>query len=319
MFTRIRSVIKATILEVVSEPLFFLLTITAVSVLTTASLLHVHQFGEVSRMARDIALSSLLIFGIIFSIFASIRVFRREIESGTLQMALSRPISREVFFISKVTGIFLGYAIFFIIVFLASITTVVGSEVAKIHSEIVVASHVCGSGNENFLPETLWGVSLAVNVSIVVLPLIVGAVLNRFFRFRFTTTAFIIAFFISIAGCLLNILLADHMFHDRMISVYDLVVRLLPVGFLLIIPTSLFVFLAAALSVRLKDNVVASLSSMFFIVFIPALGNYYQTQAIAKGGELSWLYVLNAFFAALPLIVAFLILGTYLIKNKDVG
>ena len=104
MFGRIRAVIKATTLELVSEPLFFLLTVSAVGVLTIASFLHVHQFGEPSRMARDVGLSSVLIFGIVFAVFSAIRVFRREIESGTLQMALSRPISRELFSFPKPRG-----------------------------------------------------------------------------------------------------------------------------------------------------------------------------------------------------------------------
>jgi|GEM_PF-1060551 len=318
MLRRIRSVIKATTLEVVSEPLFFLLTLTAVGVVTVASLLHVHQFGEPSRMARDVGLSSVLIFGIVFAVFASIRVFRREIDSSTIQMALSRPISREMFFFSKTAGAFAGYICFFIVVFASSVTMVVGAEAAKAYSRCA-AVHDCGASGENLLPETVWGVSLAINVAVMVVPLILGAFLNRFFRFRFTMTAFVTAVFVSVAGCVLNIFLAWSMLQARMPGLYETVVRLIPVGLLLIAPAAVFLTLASSLSVRLKENAVSSLSALFFLLFIPALGNYYQSQALSRGGELSWSYVAFAFAAILPIVFAFLLFGAFLMRSKDVG
>ena len=319
MFRRIRSVIKATMLEVVSEPLFFLLTLTAVGVLSLASLLHIHQFGEPSRMARDVGLSAVLIFGIVFAVFASIRVFRREIESGTLQMALSRPISRETFFFSKAAGVFFGYLCFFAVVFSSAVTTVVGSEVARISAELAAAGRSCSAPHENVLPETMWGISLAADAAVIVVPVVSGAFFNRFFRFRFTTTAFVTALIVSCAGCALNLVLADCLFHDRAAGLYGTALRLLPAGVLITIPAIVFLSLASAFSVRLKDNAVSSLAALFFLLFIPALGNYYQTQALSMGGELPWSYVASAFFAALPFVAAFLLAGAFFMRSRDVG
>ena len=117
MFRQVRAIIKATTLEVVSEPLFFLLTISAVGFLTLASFLHVHQFGEPSRMARDVGFSSVLVFGLIFAVFAAIKSFRREIESGMLQMALSHPIARRTYFLAKTAGLFASCLVFYTVVF----------------------------------------------------------------------------------------------------------------------------------------------------------------------------------------------------------
>ena len=76
---------------------------------------------------------------------------------------------------------------------------------------------------------------------------------------------------------------------------------------------------AAALSVKFKDNAVASFSGLIFLLFLPALGNYYQTQALHRGGELPWSYVVWSFAAALPFVVAFLLMGVFLMRSKDVG
>lgn len=317
MFGRIRSVIKATTLEVVSEPLFFLLTSAAVGVLTVASLLHVHQFGEPSRMARDAGLSSVLIFGIVFAVFAAIRAFRREIESGTLQMALSRPLSRHAFFLSKAAGVFFGYILFFVIVFSSSVTTAVGAEVAAMNSRLAAARE-CGASHGNALAETLWGVSLAVDVAVIVVPLIAGAFLNRFFRFRFTATAFVTALIVSVAGCAFNLAAAHWLFGGKAAGLFDMAYRLLSAGVLLAIPAAVFLSLASALSIRLKDNVASSVSAVAFALFVPALGNYYQTQALHAGGELPWSYVGAAFVAALPFIAAFLFAGAFLLGSGDV-
>lgn len=319
MFGRIRAVIKATTLEVVSEPLFFLLTLSAVAVLTIASFLHVHQFGEPSRMARDAGLSSVLIFGLVFAVFAAIRVYRREIESGTLQMALSRPVSREAFFLSKWAGAFIGCIVFFVIVFASSITTVVGADLGKLHTELVLANMPDGCCHEDILPETIWFVSLAVDVAVIVLPLVLGAVLNRFARFRFTTTAFATALAVSLLGCVLNIAMAHAVFGERVEYLTGMVTAMLPVGTLVLAPIAVFLALSAALSVRLRDNAVASLAAVAFILFLPALGNYYQTQALARGGSLPWSYVAAAFGAAVPFIAAFLLAGISLFRGRDVA
>ena len=341
MFSRIRSVIKATMLEVVSEPLFFLLVLSALSVIMFSSFLHIHNFsdhsrifveigneqfksirmcnGETSRMARDIGLSSILIFGILFTVFSSIRVFRREIESGTLQMALSRPISREVFFISKVLGVLLATLIFFIIGFSFSLTTVVGSEIGKIHSDIVKAASDACCAQEAFLPETIWFGSLAIDVFVIVLPIVLAAILNRFARFRFITTSLFSMLIFSVVGCFLNIMLVNANFGDMISGLSEYLFRIIPTGVIILVPIMVFLSAAAAFSIKFKDNIAATLTGVFFLLSLPVLGNYYQTQALSRGASLSWIYVLYAFLAALPFIIAFLLMGIFLLRSKEVS
>ena len=51
------AIVRTTALEVCSEPLAFLLTLTALGCAAVLPALHFHQFGDPSRMARDAGLS----------------------------------------------------------------------------------------------------------------------------------------------------------------------------------------------------------------------------------------------------------------------
>ena len=94
-------VIKATAIEILSSPLTLLLLLAALTLAVLAPAFHYHQFGEATRMARDAGFSAIFTCGTAVAVFCTIQAFRSEIESGTLQMALSHPISRASFFISK--------------------------------------------------------------------------------------------------------------------------------------------------------------------------------------------------------------------------
>ena len=98
------SIARATALEMASEPLALLLTLSAMALAVLAPIMHYHQFGEASRMARDAGLSALLVFGIAYAVFCTVKSVRREIDSGTLEMALAHPVSRAGFFLAKLTG-----------------------------------------------------------------------------------------------------------------------------------------------------------------------------------------------------------------------
>ena len=123
------SIARATALEMASEPLALLLTLSAMALAVLAPIMHYHQFGEASRMARDAGLSALLVFGIAYAVFCTVKSVRREIDSGTLEMALAHPVSRAGFFLAKLTGAALAYLVFAVTVTAVSVTTVNGAEI----------------------------------------------------------------------------------------------------------------------------------------------------------------------------------------------
>jgi len=288
------AIARATALEILSEPLSLLLLLAGVVLSALAPAFHYHQFGEPTRMARDAGFSALLTCGLCTVVFGAVKTFRREIETGTAQMALSHPVSRTGFFLSKVAGVALAGGVFSAIVFLTSLTVVNGAAIGGALSE--------KTGEIS----RVWGPSLALGLSTVVVPLAVGALLNRFFRCRFVLTFFVWALLVSVAGSLYR-------------PDLSLALRLAPVAVTILCVAAVFLAAASAFAVRLRTNGAAAAVGGVLLACLPVLGNYYLPDALSKGGSLPWDYVGLAAAAAAPAVLAFLLLGIRFINGKDVA
>ena len=288
-----RAIVFATALELLCEPLFLLVLLAALVLSSLAPAMHYHQFGEASRMARDAGLSAILVGGAVIALAGPVRTLRREFETGTAQVALAHSVSRTSFFLCKFLGCALAYAAFVATVALASLTVVNGAEIggrlASVRGDIA----------------RLWGPSLSCALAAVVLPLVVGAVLNRFARFRFTLTANLLALAVAFAGIF-------YRFDSA------LAVRLLPPLALSAAPALALLAASAAFAVRFKGNVALSLSAIVAALVLPVLGNYSLSDALAYGGTVPVVYVVAAFAATLPAVAALLILGVHFINGRDV-
>lgn len=287
------SIAKATALEILSEPLSFLLMLTAVTMTSLASVFHYHQFGEATRMARDAGLSFLFLAGTLTAIAGPLKSFRREIETGTIQMALVHPLSRTTFFLAKCLGAAAAYFVFALIVAANTLIIVRGAEIGGSMAE--------RTGDI----ARLWRPSFALSMATAVVPLVAAAALDRFARWRFVPTAFVLATVISLGGTV-------YRFNGALLA------RLAPVLVLATFPAILFLVISSALAVKFKANAAMSIIAVLFIAFVPAVGNYYLPDALSKGGCLSWSYVALAALALLPAIVAALFVGIRFIRNQDI-
>lgn len=287
--------IKITALEILSEPLSLLILLAALTLTVFAPYIHFHQFGEPTRMARDAGLSSIFTCGSALAIFATIRSFRREIESGTLEMALAHPISRAGFFLAKTLGAFAACAVMMAIVFGVMATVVIGADVGgRLAAE---------TGD---LP-VLWGPAFASGVGVLVLPLAVGALLNRFGRFRFVLTAFVTAFILAaLSAAAFGFFVGG-----------SLLLRLLPAALLLVAHAAVLVAAAAAFSVRFAANAASALALLVFAGALPFAGNYYLAESLSRGGAISWSYVGLATLAAAPAVAAFLLVGCRFSRARE--
>lgn len=288
------AIVRATTLEISSDPLALLLTLSFLALAVVTPAVHYHQFGEASRMARDAGLSSLLIGGLALSVFCTVKSMRRELESGTLQMALAHPVSRAAFFLSKVVGAFFAYLVFAVTVTAASLTTVNGAEIG---GRIAAASGDVA---------TMYGPSFAIAVSAIVVPPVFGAVLNRFCRVRFALAARRSALVLALAGAVFRF--------DA-----SLAIRFLSAALPLVFPAAVFVTASAAFAVRFRDNAAVSLAGVLFVIALPALGNYYLADALSKGGAVPWGFVALAFVLTLPLVAVFARLGIGFLKGRDIA
>ena len=273
-----------------------LVLLAALTIAVLAPAFHYHQFGEATRMARDAGLSALFVCGSVIAVFGTIRAFRREIESGTMQMALAHPVSRTVFFLSKTAGAFAAYLVFSFVVLCVLLTMVVGADIGgKIAEQTGDVAR-------------LWGPSLASGVGVMLVPLVGGAALNRFARCRFVLSAFVIAALVA-AGVATWATVRDA----------PLVFRMLPAVVTLSVLTLVLLAAAAAFSVRLKANASSSATGVVLLLFLPAVGNYYLSDALSRGGTVAWSYVGLAALAAAPAVLLFLLLGVHLINGQDIS
>lgn len=277
-------------LEIACDPLALLIALSALALSTFAGALHYHQFGEPSRMAREAGLSAILVPGLAFCIFSTVRTLRREIESGTVQMALAHSLSRGAFLAAKLVGVAAACLVFFATVWANSLVAVRGAELgaAAAHGDIA----------------RVWGPSLAWGVAPLVAAPVLAALLNRFAGMRFVRSATLIALAVSLAG----------VFYRPDPS---LALRQLGVALPLLPPALFFVALSGAAAVRLSGNAAASLAFVVAALALPVFGSHYLSDALEKGGAVPWGYVAATFAAALPLTAAALLAGVELFKERD--
>jgi len=280
------SILKATALEILSEPLSLLLLLAALVLTVFAPAFHYHQFGESTRMARDAGFSALFVCGSFLAVFGTVGAFRREVESGTLEMALAHPVSRGGFFLAKAAGAFAAYLAFAAVVF--------GTELAIVWGAAVGGRLAAQTGDV----AKVFGPALAAGVAVILLPLVLAALLNRFVRFRFVLTAFALALACSLLCGGVSLALAPR-----------LLLRLLPVAVLLTFPALVLLSASAAFALKFRTNAAVSAVGLVFAATLPAIGNYYLSDALSGGGAVPWTYVALAALAALPAVAAFLLLG----------
>ena len=290
--SRWRALIYATVLEILGEPFVLLVTLAALVLAVLAPTFHYHQFGEPSRMARDAGLSALILGGAALAIFAPIKTYRREIETGTILTALALPVSRTTFFLAKFIGLTLAYCVFILTILCTSLTIVNGAEIggafAAVRADIA----------------RLWGPSLSFALAVLILPIFIAAILNRFARFRFTLSANLIAFILSFVGTFYRF--------D-----FSLARRFLPVALLATIPAFILLAAASTFAIRMRSNAATSATALVALALIPALGNYCLSDALTDGGAISFSYFLCALAAALPILAALLLLGITFLKGRD--
>lgn len=280
------SIVRATALEILSEPLTLLVMLATLVLTVLAPAFHYHQFGEATRMARDAGFSAALVGGCVLAVFGAIRTVRREVETGTLEMALARPVSHHTFALAKVLGVWLASVALSGIVFLTSLAIVEGAAVGG------------GIAERTGDIARIWGPSLAAGVSVIILPLAAAAALNRFAHFRFVLTS------VALAAVLAGAAGVWSMIRDgALLSPY--LVAAVPLAFLYAVLSSS----AVAFAFHFRANAAAALTGLVAAVGLPFVGNYYLAGSLTNGGTVSWMQVLLAAGAAAPAVAAFLLIG----------
>lgn len=275
------AIIKATALSIISEPLSLLLLLTSLLVSTLAPAFHYHQFGDPTRMAKDAGVSSLVVLAILFATASAIKTFRAEIESGTAALALAHAVSWRGFFIAKTIGVMVALFLFVLAVSANSLSIVngaaIGGKIAARNGDIA----------------RLYGPSLAIAVGVFLAPPILAAALNRFARFRFCLTAFLL---MVLASCCSVFFCFDS----------KLTGEIFLLDFLSATPSFILAAAASAYAARFRINIASLLTIVTIAIMCPIMVNY--TSATSP---------LIAFAAAVMLICAFVIGGAEAFRERD--
>lgn len=96
---------KYTFIEVYRSKIFIGLIFIALSVLIISYVASEFAFGAPEKIALDFGLGIMSLSNLAISVFLGVTLLSKEIETKTLYMILSRPISRTSFIIGKMLGL----------------------------------------------------------------------------------------------------------------------------------------------------------------------------------------------------------------------
>lgn len=125
MFAKVLAISKNTFLETVRQPIFSVLIWVGVfwiGLITPLIAAFTLESGSDIKVAKDVGLATLLMYGLLASVFSATSVITREIESHTVLTVVSKPVSRPVFLLGKYLGVcaavLLGYYFLCLVLFL---------------------------------------------------------------------------------------------------------------------------------------------------------------------------------------------------------
>lgn len=98
-------VAKYTFLEVLRSKIFVGVLFLALAILFVSYVASEFAYGGPTKVSLDFGLGLMSVSNIIISIFLGVTLISKEIETKTLYMVLSKPISRSSFLMGKVLGL----------------------------------------------------------------------------------------------------------------------------------------------------------------------------------------------------------------------
>lgn len=125
MFRKLYAISHNTFVETVRQPIYGILTWVAVGLLALNPTLAAFslQSGDDSKIMKDVALATMLLFGLFCSVFSAAGVVTREIESFTALTVISKPVSRPLFLAGKFAGVAAAVAVAYFVLSIAFLMT----------------------------------------------------------------------------------------------------------------------------------------------------------------------------------------------------
>jgi ABC-type transport system involved in multi-copper enzyme maturation permease subunit len=313
-----------TAAEGVRQPVFLLLTTTAVALTGLTPISLMHQFGEEGRMARDTGLALQLLIGLAVAAATASNALTRERAEGTAAALLSKPVDRAVVFLGKYAGV---------------ATVILGFSACCLLATLMAERVSERFWDTRSLSGYVTDYQTALRMLLAVLAAYaVAGVLNYATRRPFASTAFrsllaLLAFAVVVGG-----------FFDQAgrLAPFGLRVdwRILPAAILVTMALLLIAAVALVLAVRLGTAATlaacgallvtglvspyifgrhAHASAIASVLYrlIPDWQHFWMPDALRSGGVIPWSYTAKAAACAACYTVAVLGLGAWLFRRAE--
>lgn len=117
---KIYAIAKVTFLQIIRQPIFGVLLILALGIMTLAPSVTAFTLDDDNKMLQDLCLSTILVFGLLLATFSASGAISAEIDDQTILTIVSKPINRLTFISGKFLGVMASLLmanIFMLIVF----------------------------------------------------------------------------------------------------------------------------------------------------------------------------------------------------------
>jgi len=108
MFSKLIAITRNTFVETIRQPIYGVLMWVAAGLLMINPSIAGFSLGNTegdTKIVMDVGLATLLLYGLLASVFSATSVITREIESHTVLTVVSKPVSRPLFLLGKYLGV----------------------------------------------------------------------------------------------------------------------------------------------------------------------------------------------------------------------
>ncbi len=124
MFRGFFQIARNTARENLREPIFFLVTVSALTLVGLFPSLTLFVFREQVKMVVDSAMATSLAFGLVLAVLCATHAITREIDRGTVMAILAKPVNRVSFILGKLCGICIVLLVFQALMTMATLLAV---------------------------------------------------------------------------------------------------------------------------------------------------------------------------------------------------
>ncbi len=319
------AIITNTFGQAIRQPIFTVVIAITIMLLIVSPSLSMFSLDDDNQLLKDIGLSTILVAGLLLSVFASATVLTEEIENKTVLTVISKTVGRTSFLIGKFIGIaaavLLAQYLLTLVFFMITRHGVM--QTARDEYDLVVI--------------ILGGLAALITLTI-------GILGNYLYHWRFTSTAIYLA---TLTG---SIVMAILVFIDPKWTYNPaenhIPVDLIPPVILLMLASLVLTSIAVALATRLNLVMTLILCSIFFIfgvmaeyslapitqqaglakypawaalTILPNISFFLTTNAIYENNPIPYTYIASVAFYALLYVSAVLLFAIALFRTREIG